>query len=523
MAVRLSYPSYTPSLLHRLVRLRRFVSQPGPLPPPEPLANLVNEISRVLSDHRSPHHDLETSLSPFSPHISTSLVEQVLKRSKHLGFSAHRFFLWAKTVSGFRHNAISYRILIDILGSSRNFSLLWDFVTEMKDSHPDELNPEIFWLIFRAYSRANLPDDAIRAFGRIPEFGFKPSPDDFNKLFYVLCKRKHVKQAQEFFDRAKVELHFRPSTKSYSILMRGWGEIGELEQVRRVFDEMSRQCCELDVQACNSLIDALCKGGNVDEAYKFFQEMALKGIDPDACTYSMFIWAYCELDDIHSVFRVLDRMRRYNLIPNVYTYNRIIKKLCKKEKIEEAYELLDEMIENGAEPDSWSYNAILAYHCERSEVNGALRLLSRMKNKNCSPDRHSYNMVLKLLIRIGRFDRMEEVWNNMGKWGFYPSVSTYSVMVHGLCKKKGKLEEACKYFEMMIDEGIPPYSSTVEMLRNRLLGRGLLDNIEVLAGKMERSTSCSVQEFASVMRGNKVRVPERRQYSESGGSDFDSD
>ncbi|KAM1188574.1 hypothetical protein ACFX13_025172 [Malus domestica] len=45
----------------------------------------------------------------------------------------------------------------------------------------------------------------------------------------------------------------------------------------------------------------------------------------------------------------------------------------------------------------------------------------------------------------------------MGKRGFYPSVSTYSVMIHGLCKKKRKLEEACKYF--MIDEVLQPAGS----------------------------------------------------------------
>jgi len=123
-------------------------------------------------------------------------------------------------------------------------------------------------------------------------------------------------------------------------------------------------------------------------------------------------------------------------------------------------------------------------------------------------------MILKMLIRVGRFDRAEDVWHSMGKVGFYPSVSTYSVMVHGLCKKKGKLEEACRYFEMMIDEGIPPYSSTVEMLRNRLLGLGLLEHIDVLAGKMDRSTCCSVKEFASMMRGNKVGERWRREETE---------
>ncbi|KAG4118404.1 hypothetical protein ERO13_D11G013666v2 [Gossypium hirsutum] len=159
------------------------------------------------------------------------------------------------------------------------------------------------------------------------------------------------------------------------------------------------------------------------------------------------------------------------------------------------------MIERNINPDTWSYNVILAYHCEHSEVNRALRLISRMQKNDCLPDKRTYNMSLKLFIRIGRFDKATELWESMADRGFYPSVSTYAVMVHGLCKKRGKLEEACKYFEMMVDEGIPPYFSTVELLRNRLLRFGLSESVEILANKMARSTSCSIQELENAMRG----------------------
>lgn len=201
-------------------------------------------------------------------------------------------------------------------------------------------------------------------------------------------------------------------------------------------------------------------------------------------------------------------------MPNVYTYNYLLKKLCQHEKVDDAYLLLEEMIERGAGPDTWSYNAVLAYHCDHCEVNRALRLISRMEKYNCLADKHTYNMVLKLLIRVGRFDRATEVWESMRNNGFYPSVSTYAVMVHGLCKKKGKLEEACKYFEMMIDEGIPPYSSTIELLRDRLIGLGLRDNVEILAEKMEHSSSSSIQELADAMRGNKGRIRSRSEETE---------
>lgn len=520
MAVRLltSRARVLCSLIHSLhspcslLRPRSF-SLLTPLNANQPLPDLVNEISRILSDHRNPHHDLELSLTTYSSKISADLVEQVLKRCKNLGFPAHRFFLWAKRIPGFEHSAESYHILVDILGASKQFAILWDFLIEMRESRDCNISPQMFWLVFRAYSRANLPGDAIRSFDRMVEFGLKPTVNDLDQLLYVLCKRKHVKPAQQLFDRVKRE--FDPKAKTYSILVRGWGDIGELESAWKVFDEMREKQSTVDVLAYNCLLEALCEGRRVSEAYRMFKEMSSNGIEPDACSYSIFIRAYCEANDIRSAFRLLDEMRRFDLMPNVFTFNCIIKKLCKNDKVEEAYQLLNEVIERGGNPDTWSYNAILAYHCEHSEVNRATRLISRMVKDNCLPDRHSYNMLLKLLIRVGRFDRATEVWESMQERGFYPSVSTYSVMVHGLSKKKNKLEEACKYFEMMIDEGIPPYSSTVEMLRNRLMGLGLLDNIEILAGKMERSTSCSIQELANAMRGSKVHWRSRNEETES--------
>ncbi|KAG6426020.1 hypothetical protein SASPL_110233 [Salvia splendens] len=474
--------------------------------PPQPL---VNDLSRILSDHREPQHDLESALAPFTPQISTDLVEQVLKRCSNLGFSAQRLFRWAQQIPGFQHSKESYRVLVDILGRSREFPFLWDFLTEMKTTESCEVTREIFWIVFRAYSRANSPKDAIRAFNKMLDFGIRPCLDDLDQLLFALCKRKHINHAQEFFDHVKDDAGLNPSVKTYSILMKGWGETGECGRVQKLFDEMLQRGCEADLLAWNSVLDALCKGGEADEAYELFRSMRSKGLEPDAYSYSIFIRAYCEADDVHSVFRILDTMKRYNLVANVFTYNCIIKRLCKNRKMDEAYDLLHEMVEIGAKPDTWSYNTILAVHCDHNEVNMALNLISRMDKTDCDPDKHTYNMVLKMLIRIGRFDRVEKVWESMEKRGFHPGVSTYTVMIHGLCRKRGKLEEACKFFEMMIDEGIPPGDTTVELLRNKLIGFGFAERTDILAEKMERSSSASVRDVANVMRGNRVREGRR--------------
>lgn len=184
----------------------------------------------------------------------------------------------------------------------------------------------------------------------------------------------------------------------------------------------------------------------------------------------MFVRAQCEARDSRAALRMVDNMRRKRLVPNVFTYNCVIRMLCEnEEKAAEAYELLDEMVKGGVRPDVWSYNRILALHCKLRKVNKALRLVKRMDEDGCLPNKHTYNMLMKMLIGIGRIDRAVEVWDGMEETRFYPLMSSYIVMIHGLYRKKGKVEEACRYLEVMVDEGILPYASTCALLRGELL------------------------------------------------------
>lgn len=287
--------------------------------------------------------------------------------------------------------------------------------------------------------------------------------------------------------------------------MQGCARKGKPKEAVQLFDEMRQRGCEVDVAAYNALLAALCNGGEMEEAERRLKEMrTVHGLDPDAGTYAVFVRAYCEAGDSRSALRMLENTKRKGLVPNVFTYNCVIRLLCEKEeKAEEAYELLDEMLERGLEPDVWSYNRILALHCKLREANKATKLLKRMDEAGCLPDRHTYNMLIKMLIGVGRIDRAMEVWDGMEGRGFYPSACSYAVMIHGLCRKKGRVEEACRYLEAMVDEGVPPYDSTCVLLRSELLRVGLRERVEVVVDRMRRSSSCKIQELSRVMETGK--------------------
>ncbi|KAH7685300.1 HCP-like protein [Dioscorea alata] len=344
-------------------------------------------------------------------------------------------------------------------------------------------------------------------------FGVSPTLHDLHFLFLSLCRYKLVSDAQAFFDKVKAD--FSVTQKTYSILMNGWAKVEDSKMALNLFDEMRNRGLQVDVAAYNTLLAALCSGKRVSEAYDRLLEMQkVYGLEPDAASYSVFIRTACDAKELGTTVKLLDRMKRYSVAPNVYTYNCVVRLFCEMEKIDDAYELLDEMLERGVKPDVWSYNAVLAVHCKLKEVNKALRLLSRMDRDSCLPERHTYNMLLKMLVGVGRVDRAMEVWDGMEKRGFYPAAPSYSVMIHGLCRKKGGIEHACRYFEMMVEEGIPPYQSTCELLKDQLLHLGLKEKVDILFDKMQRSSSCTIQELSSAMDRRKKPYQDRKEIEE---------
>lgn len=65
-----------------------------------------------------------------------------------------------------------------------------------------------------------------------------------------------------FFDKAKND--FNLTAKTYSILMRGWADIGDLGKARKLFDELLERGCLVDLLAYNSILESLFNVGNMN-------------------------------------------------------------------------------------------------------------------------------------------------------------------------------------------------------------------------------------------------------------------
>ncbi|OQU89425.1 hypothetical protein SORBI_3002G187032 [Sorghum bicolor] len=229
--------------------------RPYPVPELDPDPQLVGALCRVLSDFRGPRHDLRAALDGFAPRLTPAAAADVLRRCRNLPVPSLRFFLFAAALPGFTHLPESLLILAGSLAGARLFPLLRSLLSDLPRP---ALSRDLFPLLFRAYARAGLPDDAIRAFSSMERFGFLPTVADLHSLLFTLSHNGLVEHAEAFFRESPIQ--FDVSAKTYTILISGWAVVAKPEKAQKLFDEMIERGA-----TCQVLRDRLLRLGLRDD------------------------------------------------------------------------------------------------------------------------------------------------------------------------------------------------------------------------------------------------------------------
>lgn len=62
-----------------------------------------------------------------------------------------------------------------------------------------------------------------------------------------------------------------------------------MSKAMKLFDSMVEECCTPDVVTYNTLINGICKEGNMEKALKLMDEMLERGLAPTKFTYTSLI------------------------------------------------------------------------------------------------------------------------------------------------------------------------------------------------------------------------------------------
>ncbi|XP_051127923.1 pentatricopeptide repeat-containing protein At3g22690 [Andrographis paniculata] len=223
------------------------------------------------------------------------------------------------------------------------------------------------------------------------------APDNYTFPFVLsACAKGLMHFEGEQIHGTLLKLGFRNDVFVMNSLVYFYGEFGEIDLARKVFDEMPLR----NVVSWTSLICGYARRDRHKEAVSLFSEMVDEGIEPNEVTLVSVISSCAKLGDLDLGQRVLDRVghgesssingfvvnalvdmymkcgaeaiarRIFDrcLVKNLVHYNTILSNYVKLGKVKEAGDVLREMLGLGLKPDRVTVLSIVALSAETGDV-----------------------------------------------------------------------------------------------------------------------------------------------------------
>ncbi|KAF8023678.1 hypothetical protein BT93_F1007 [Corymbia citriodora subsp. variegata] len=178
--------------------------------------------------------------------------------------------------------------MIVSLAKIRQYQIVWDVVNAMRNK--SMLNVETFCITMGKYACAQKVDEAVYTINVMEKYDMPPNLAEFNGLLSALCKVKNVRKAQEIIDSMKQQ--YVPDSKTYSILLEGWGKAPNLPKARQTLGEMVSAGCVPDILMYGIMVNILCKVGRVNEAVGIVEEMDSTACWPTSFVYGVLVHTY---------------------------------------------------------------------------------------------------------------------------------------------------------------------------------------------------------------------------------------
>ncbi|KAH9327339.1 hypothetical protein KI387_007517 [Taxus chinensis] len=410
----------------------------------------VGRVFKVVEELFAMDRNMDAVLDQCGVNLSHSLVYHVLSRFSNARKPALRFFNWAGRQEGFSHNSLTYNMMMNILGRTKQFESMCELLEEM-GKKKSVLTTETFEIAIKACAAGREMKKAVQIFTLMERYKFRVNINNFNFLLDALGRAKLAKEAQMLFERMRDK--FPPDAKTYTVLLSGWCKVKNLIQAGKIWNDMLDEGFKPDLVTHNIMLEGLFMGKRKDDALKLFGLMKGNGPSPNTRSYTIVICALCKLHRMGEAQNFFVEMQEIDCPIDAAVYTCLITGYGNAKNLDQAYKLLLEMKERGISHDCQTYNALIKVTVDMYKPDEAAKLYEEMIQRDFKPTIHTYNMLMKLYFSTRKPERGFDIWNQMARNGCSPDVNSYTVFIGGLIRE-GRSQEACNYIEKMIDKGM---------------------------------------------------------------------
>ncbi|XP_047310987.1 pentatricopeptide repeat-containing protein At2g17525, mitochondrial [Impatiens glandulifera] len=323
-----------------------------------------------------------------------------------------------------------------------------------------------YGIMMKGLCSTNRIDEGFKLLAAMKSHGRTPSTVIYNTLLNGLCKNKKVGRARSLMNEMG-----NPNEVTYNILISAYCREENVVQALVMLEKCFDNGITPDVITVTKLVEILCNEGRLNEAVEVLEKMEVKGGKLDVVAYNTLLKGYCMARKSNIAVKFLKGMEMKGYLPDVGTYNTIIRGLFESGDPNKAIDLSHEMKTAGIVWNFETYNVLIAGLCSIGRTDEGLKILELMEEENKRGSCYRigpYNSIIYGLYKESRLDEAIEFLNKMGK--LFPRAVDRTVKILNLCEE-GRIEDAKKIYDQMIEEGGIPCAIVYVSLINGLCNR----------------------------------------------------
>jgi pentatricopeptide repeat protein len=382
-------------------------------------------------------------------------------------------------------NEITYNTAMDACVEVGDFEKTWELFNEMKQKN---LKPDLYTYatLVKGLKNCGLPDAVEKAL-QILDYvtsgacaQIKADEVLFNSVIDICIANGKVHTAEKIFDDMKKSSHIKPSIVTYSIMIRGYGIVFNIQKAIELYEEIKQKGMQPNDIIYGCMMNCAVRCSNLPLMLQIFELMKNQGMKPNAIIYTTLIKGYNKMKQYQKAFEIFDQLSNEDKNKtNIVIYN-VILDVCVEsgnfEKLKEIYNhLKNKALENDVnpQPNLVTYSTVIKGFFKSNNFAEAFNIYEFLKTNKFKIDEVFFSIMIDNLVAACEYAKAEALFKEMQVLNIKRSSVIYSILIKMYAKSAQNsssstdMEKAVSLIKKMKEDGVKPsvisYTTLMQM------------------------------------------------------------